>query len=119
MEGKNSAHILFPRAREQGFKRARRRQFNIEIFGMIQKSLKQIVPFFEREISYSAFARIASRDNEWGGLATASVSAATGQDRQLFFDLVKNIDKAIQPKLEQIGWFAHAAGETQVGGRSD
>src|SRR5205823_2577005 len=78
-----------------------------------------IAPFFEREISYSTFARIASRDNDWGGLATASVAAETGQDRQLFFDLVKNIDKAIQPKLEQIGRFLHAAGKTKVGGRCD
>ena len=114
MERENSTHILFPRTREQRFERAHRTQFNIQIFRVIQKSIKQVTAFPEREISYSALARIASRDNESRGLVVA-----TGQDRQLFFDLVKNIDKAIQPKLEQIGWFAHATGETQVGDRSD
>src|SRR2546423_11929648 len=108
MEGKNPANILFSSAREQRLKRARGTQFDIEILGLIQKAIEQVASYCEREISYSAFARIARGDND-----------RRVQDRHLLFDFLQNIDQAIEPKLEQIRRFFHADGQTQVGERSD
>src|SRR5204863_2906883 len=107
-------NILLLSTVEQEFKRAGRTQFDVEIFGAIQKAIEQIAAFLERKISHAAFAGIARGDNDRRFLATA-----TGQDRHLLFDFVENIDKAIESKLEQIGRFFHLAGQIQLGERSD
>ena len=118
MERKNSADILFSGAGEQRLELTCRTQLNVEIFGVRQKAREQIAPLFERKIIGAAFSRVASSDDEWGDLATASASFRE-HDRHFVFELVDQVVKKIESKLKEVRWVGHADGETQVCARSD
>src|SRR5256885_758439 len=106
MERKNQADLLFSRAIEQRFERARRTQFNINIFRVRQKSREQITAFLERQTSHSAFARIARGDDDRRAEAV-----------DILLELVGNFAKTIEPKFEKIRWLLHRERESKIGRR--
>jgi hypothetical protein len=108
MERKDHPRISFSSLRKEWFERARRTQFNIDIFSMRQKSQEQITPFLKRQISHPAFAGIASGDNE-----------GSPQPHEFFLELLVDWTKTIEPKLEKIGRLFHSQSESEIGRRSD
>ena len=115
MERKNASDILFSRLSEQGFKCTRRTQLDIDIFGVGQKAQEQVEALLKREIIGASFARVACGDDYRRGLATASVAAATGQDRHLAFELSGDTAEMIESKLKKIRRLAHGCGEAEIG----
>ena len=102
MERKNPADILFSGARKQRFKSARRTQFDIEIFGVRQKTQKQVETLLKRKIIRATFAWVAGGDDDRRGLATASIAAATGQDRHLALEWIEHAAEMIESKLKKV-----------------
>ena len=114
MERKNPAHILFSRVSEQGFKCARRTQFDIDIFGARKKTEEQLTTLTEREIIGAAFPRIARGDDNLRRLA-----AATGQDRHLALEWIEHAAEMVESKLKKVRRLMHGDGESEIGGRGD
>ena len=108
MERKNPAHILFSGAREQRFKCARRAQFDIDVFGVRQKTQEQVEAFLERKIICATFSRIAC-GNDY----------RHGQDRHLAFELIERAAEVVESKLEQVRRLADADGKSEIAGRGD
>src|SRR5439155_27102328 len=65
MERKNPANILFSGAGEQRFKRARRTQLDIDIFGARKKTQEQLLELLPGEFIGAAFPRIARGVDVW------------------------------------------------------
>jgi len=114
MERKNPADILFSGALKQRFKSVRRTQFDIEIFGVRQKTQKQVEPLLERKIIHATFAWVAGGDDDRGWLATA-----TGQDRHLALEWIEHAAEMVESKLKKVRRLMHGNGATEIGGRGD
>ena len=108
MKRKDHANFLFSGALEDRFERARVAQLDIDVFCARQKSQKQFTSFRQRQISKSAFARIARGDDY-----------RCSQRVDLAFGLFENIGQTIEAKLEKIRRRAQRERATQVGRRSD
>src|SRR5947199_8765216 len=119
MERKNPADMLFSGALKQRFKSPRRTQFDVEIFGVRQKTQKQVEPLLERKIIRATFAWVAGGDDDRCGLATASVAAATGQDRHLALEWIEHAAEMVDSKLQKVRGLMHGNGETEIGGPGD
>jgi len=119
MERKNPADMLFSGALKQRFKSPRRTQFDVEIFGVRQKTQKQVEPLLERKIIRATFAWVAGGDDDRRGLTTASVAAATGQDRHLALEWTEHAAEVVESKLKKVRRLMHGNGETEIGGRGD
>src|SRR5262249_31700921 len=94
--------------RQQWLERARRTQFNIEIFCVRQKSRKQLAAFGEGQFVCAAFPRVARGDDFW-----------RFEDRYFAFNLIEDMANAIESKFEKIRRLLHPNGEPQVRQRSD
>src|SRR5207237_4601997 len=119
MERKNPADMLFSGALKQRFESPRRTQFDVEIFGVRQKTQKQVEPLLERKIIRATFAWVAGSDDDRRGLATASVAAATGQDRHLALERIELAAETLESKLKKVRRLMHGHGEAEHGGRDD
>src|SRR5207245_9351827 len=119
MEGENSADLSFSGAFKQRFKSVGRTQFDVEIFGVRQKTQKQVEPLLERKIIRATFAWVAGGDDDRRGLATASVAAATGQDRHLALEWIEHAAEMVESKLKKVRRLMHGNGETEIGGRGE
>src|SRR5260370_36397306 len=117
MERKNPADILVSGALKQRFKSPRRTQCEGEIFGVRQKTQKQVEPLLERKIIRATFAWVAGSDDDRRGLATASVAAATGQDRHLALEWIEHAAEMVESKLKKVRRLMHCNGATEIGGR--
>src|SRR5207244_11692677 len=83
MERKNPADMLFSGALKQRFKSPRRTQFDVEIFGVRQKTQKQVEPLLERKMIRATFAWAAAGAVDGRGPARGRVPAPPEQDRHL------------------------------------
>src|SRR5205814_10180165 len=110
MKRKNPADILFSGALKQRFKSPRRTQFDVEIFGVRQKTQKQVEPLLERKIIRATFAWVAGSDDDRRGPAPGSVAAATGQDRHLALGWVEHAGESVASKLEEVRWLMSGNG---------
>src|SRR5437763_9506471 len=117
MERKNPADMLFSGALKQRFEPPRRTQFDVKIFGVRQKTQKQVEPLLERKIIRATFAWVAGGDDDRRGLATASVAAATGQDRHLALEWIEHAAEMVESKLKKVRRMMHGNCETEIGGR--
>ena len=114
MERKNPADMLFSGALKQRFKSARGTQFDIEIFGVRQKTQKQGEPLLERKIIRATFVWVAGGDDDLDGLTTA-----TGQERHLVLEWTEHPAEMVESKLKKVRGLMHGNGETKIGGRGD
>src|SRR5438270_13444887 len=119
MKRKNPADMLFSGALKQRFKSPRRTQSDVKIFGVRQKTQKQVEPLLERKIIRATFAWVAGGDDDRRGLATASVAAATGQDRHLALEWIEHAAEMVESKLKKVRRLMHGNCETEIGGRGD
>src|SRR5262245_11422096 len=108
MERKYYAHISFAGLREKWLERARRTQFQIEIFRVRQKSRKQLVAFLNRQIVRAPFTGIARGDEDW-----------RVQHRDPAFEVFGDLAKTIEPKFKKIRWLVHPKRELEIGRRRD
>lgn len=106
--------MLFSGALKQRFKSARRTQFDIEIFGVRQKTQKQVEPLLERKIIRATFVWVTGGDDDRGRLATA-----TGQDRHLALEWTEHAAEMVESKLKKVRRLMHGNGETEIGRRGD
>ena len=67
----------------------------------------------------ATFAWVAGGDDDRRGLATASVAAATGQDRHLALEWIEHAAEMVESKLKKVRRLMHGNGETEIGGRGD
>src|SRR5256886_15871036 len=116
MERKNPADMLFSGALKQRFESPRRTQFDVEIFGVRQKTQKQVEPLLERKIIRATFAWVAGGDDDRRGLATASVAAATGQERHLALEWIQHAAEMVAANLKKVRRLVHGNSETEIGG---
>jgi len=81
-------------------------QFDVDVFGVRQKSKQQRAPGFNRKISKAALARIASRNNER--------SAKPGN---FGFGVAGDRRERIETKFEKIGRLPDCNGGLEIGPR--
>src|SRR5207237_2249274 len=108
MERKNPANILFSGAGEQRFKRARRTQLDIDIFGARKKTQEQLLALLPGEIIGAAFPRIARGDDDW-----------RAQLVDLAFQLIDDCAEVIEYKLKKERRLGHRNRDPENGRRRD
>src|SRR5205814_9753990 len=115
MKRKNPADILFSGALKQRFKSPRRTQFDVEIFGVRQKTQKQVEPLLERKIIRATFAWVAGSDDDRRRLAPPRAAAASGQDRHVALERIEHAPQMVEPKLKIVRRLMHCDGATKNG----
>src|SRR5438270_8402967 len=122
----NHAHLSLSSFREQWFERARRTQFHIEIFRVLQESRQQIAPFLKRQIAEAAFPRVTRGDDDRrlefrkrSRIQEPPTPRLRRPSRQLAFELIDNVEKTIESNFKKIRRLIHGEGKSKIGRRGD